>query len=127
MSSPGGYIDTGPAYIVGAADSGQSSRVPAWSSMVYVTANTNDTNDWIVLPIGVEDGHTVSGWSTVAHEIRTEASSNVKINGQDGDGTKEAAIPATTLWTAVYINATIGWILRAWDELAAPITAIVPD
>lgn len=124
---PGGNVDKGSASIVGAADSSFKSRVPAWASMVYVTANTNDTNDWIVLPTGVPNGHMVMGWSTVAHEIRTEASSNVKINNVDSDGTQEAAIPATTLWSAVYINSTIGWILRAWDELAAPITAIVPD
>lgn len=124
---PGGNVDRGSAQIVGAADSSFKSRIPAWASMVYVTANTNDTNDWVVLPTGVPDGHSVSGWSTPAHEIRTEAGSNIKINNEDGDGTKEAAIPATTLWTATYINSTVGWILVAWTELAAPITAIIPD
>ncbi len=72
-------------------------------------------------------GHSITGWSVVAHEIRTEAASAIEINSEDCDGTKEAAIPATTLWRATYINSTIGWILNAWDELAAPITAIVPD
>lgn len=129
MSGPGSYVDSANSVVnlVGAADSSAKSRVPAFASHVTVTANTNDTNDWIVLPTGVKPGHTITGWSTVAHEMRTEASSAIEINSEDCDGTKEAAIPATTLWRVTYINSTIGWILNAWDELAAPITAIVPD
>ena len=81
----------------------------------------------MILPTGVKPGHTITGYSVVAHEMRTEAASGILINNVDSDGTQEAAIPSTTLWTVVYINATTGWILRAWTELAAPITAIVPD
>lgn len=120
------YIDRGPASIVGAADSSNKSRVPAWATHVTVTANTNDTNDWIVLPSGVLVGHTVTGYSAVAHEIRTEASSNVKINDVDGDGTAEAAITATWNWRATFMGST-GWVLYAWTKLAAPTTAIIPD
>jgi hypothetical protein len=69
----------------------------------------------------------VRGWSTPAHELRTAAGSNVEINSEDSDGTKEAAIPATTLWKATYINATIGWILELTSELGATVTAVVPD
>ena len=129
MDGPGAFVGgvSESVTIVGAADSSAKSRIPVSASHVTVSANTNDTNDWIVLPTGVRDGRSITGWSTVAHEIRTEASSNIKINGQDGDGTKGAAIPATTLWRATYINSTFGWILNAWDELAAPITAIIPD
>lgn len=129
MDGPGAFVGgvSESVTIVGAADSSAKSRVPVSASHVTVSANTNDTNDWIVLPVGVRSGHSLTGWSTVAHEIRTEASSGLKINNVDGDGTQEAAIPATTLWRAVYINATIGWILTAADELAAVITAIVPD
>ena len=129
MEGPGEQVDgyNGGATIVAAADSSAKSRVPLGACYVQVTAVTNDANDWIVLPVGVLPGHTIKGWSVVAHEIRTEASSAIEINSEDCDGTKEAAIPATTLWELVYVNSTIGWILRAWDELAAPITAIVPD
>jgi len=129
MDGPGAFVGgvSESVTIVGAADSSAKSRVPVSASHVTVSANTNDTNDWIVLPTGVRSGHSITGWSVVAHEIRTEASSGLKINDVDGDGTQEAAIPATTLWRAVYINATIGWILTAADELAAVITAIVPD
>jgi hypothetical protein len=129
MDGPGAFVGgvSESVTIVGAADSSAKSRVPVSASHVTVSANTNDTNDWIVLPTGVRSGHSITGWSVVAHEIRTEASSAIEINSEDCDGTKEAAIPATTLWRATYINSTIGWILNAWDELAAPITAIVPD
>lgn len=126
---PGSYVGgvSESVTIVGAADSSAKSRIPVTAKHVTVASNTNDTNDWIVLPTGVQPGHSITGWSTVAHEMRTEASSAIEINSEDCDGTKEAAIPATTLWRVTYVNATIGWILNAWDELAAPITAIVPD
>lgn len=124
---PGDFVDGTAATVVAAADSGRASRIPLNAAFVTVSAVTTDANDWAVLPTGVTPGHTITGWSVAAHELRTEASSNIKINNVDSDGTQEAAIPATTLWQAVYINSTIGWILRAWDELAAPITAIIPD
>lgn len=127
MPNPGSFVESVAASIVAAADSSAKSRVPMNATFVSVTAVTNDANDWIVLPTGVSTGHTIMGWTTAAHEIRTEASSNIKINNIDSDGTQEAAIPATTLWRVIYINSTIGWILNAWDEVAAPITAIIPD
>ena len=129
IEGPGEAVDgfLGGAVVVGAADSSVKSRIPSGACYVQVPANTNDTDDWVVLPTGVMPGHTITGWSVPAHELRTEASSGIKINNVDSDGTQEAAIPATTLWTAVYVNSTIGWVLRAWTELGAPITAIVPD
>lgn len=128
MSGPGSPVDGGgiAVSIVGAADSSYKSRIPNTATHVTVTANTNDTNDWIVLPTGIATGHTVTGYSVVAHEIRTEASSNVKINDVDADGTNEAAITATWNWEARYMGST-GWVLKAWTKLAAPTTAIVPD
>lgn len=129
IGGPGGAVDgfNGGAAIVAAADGSTKSRVPLDAAYVQVTAYTTNTDDYIVLPVGVKPGHTIKGWSVVAHEMRTEADSDIEINSENCDGTKEAAIPATTLWEVVYVNDTIGWILRAWDELAAPITAIVPD
>lgn len=120
----GGVAET--VVLVGAADSSAKSRIPATARHVRVQSNTNDTNDWIVLPTGVPEGHTVSGYSVVAHEIRTEASSNVKINDVDSDGSQEAAITATWNWEARYMGST-GWVLKAWTKLAAAATAIIPD
>lgn len=127
MSSPGSAVDAGAVTIVAAADSSYKSRVPINASFVTVSGVTNDANDWIVLPTGVMPGHTIRGWSVAAHEMRTEAASAIEINSEDCDSTKEAAIPATTLWEVTYISSTIGWILTAADELGAVITAIVPD
>lgn len=125
-NTPGEIIDGGAVTIVGAADNSYKSRIPLGASFVTVSANTNDTNDWIILPSGVKAGHTIHGYSVVAHEIRTEASSNVKINDVDSDGTQEAAITATWNWRAIYMGST-GWVLYAWTKLAAPTTAIIPD
>jgi len=126
ISGPGGAVDGHSVTLVSAADNGHKSRVPLSASFVTVADDTNDGDDWIILPTGVKPGHAIRGWSVVAHEMRTEPDSDIEINSENSDGTKEAAIPATTLWEVVYIDDTIGWILRAWDELAAPITAIVP-
>lgn len=127
MSGPGGHVDGEYAVITANDDDGYASRVPFAARFVTVAGVTNDGDDWIVLPTGVKPGHTISGWSVAAHEIRTEAESDIEINSENCDGTKEAAIPATTLWTVTYINDTIGWILTAADELGAVVTAIVPD
>jgi hypothetical protein len=108
--------------IVAAATPGTDLTV---TGFVRVTAFTVDANDWINLPPG-KAGMSIWGWSVPAHEIRTPASSGETINGVDSDGTQEAAIPATTLWN-VFCVTDGAWILRAWTELGAPITAIVPD
>lgn len=119
-----GHLDS-PIAIVPNTDSGAASTIGPGVRNVSVAAVANDANDWLVLPSGVA-GRKIRGWSVVAHEMRTPATTNATINGQDSDGTKEAAIPATTYWEVDCV-ATNAWILRAWDELGAPITAIVPD
>lgn len=120
----GGVSDA--VVIVGAADSSAKSRIPVTARHVRVQSNTNDTNDWIVLPTGVPEGHTITGYSVVAHEIRTEASSNVKINDVDSDATQEAAITATWNWECRYLGST-GWVLKVWTKLGAVATPVVPD
>jgi hypothetical protein len=128
MSGPGGFVGgvSSDVVLVGAADSSAKSRIPVSAKHVRVQSNTNDTNDWIVLPVGVAEGHTVTGYSVVAHEIRTEAGSNIKINDVDSDGTQEAAITATWNWQVRYMGAT-GWVLTVATKLGAVATAVVPD
>lgn len=129
MSRPGDSVDLAdlaPATIVANNDDGIASRVPYGVDFVTVASAANGANDWIILPPG-EPGMVIRGWSVPAHEMRTVASSNIKINNVDSDGTQEAAIPATSLWEVTYISDTTGWVLRAWTELGAVITAIVPD
>lgn len=118
---------SGPVTLV--ADDAQSyvNIIPDGVEKVICSGVTNDGNDFLVLPRNPVSMQIITGWSVAAHELRTPASSNLKINNVDSDATQEAAIPATTLWRATYINATIGWILEATTELGAVITAIVPD
>lgn len=127
IMGPGASIESVHATLIAAADNGYGSRIPLNASFVTVASVATNANDWVTLPVGVKPGHTVRAWSTPAHELRTAASTNLKINNVDSDGTQEAAIPATTLWVATYINATIGWVLELTSELGATVTAVVPD
>jgi len=124
---PGDAVSPSEATIVANNDSGYASVVPNSATFVTVSAFTTDANDWIVLPSGVKPGHRIHGWSVPAHEMRTVASSDIKINNVDSDATQEAAIPATSLWTLTYISDTVGWILEVTSELGATVTAVVPD
>lgn len=101
------------------------------------TGIISDNADFVVITSGNADhivtlpdapvGKSIEGWvGANGCELRTPASSNVKINDVDADGSQEAALPATTLFRATRVSST-QWILRAWDELGAVITAIVPD
>lgn len=131
MSTPTNFLDlpgsnAGYSVIVAAADSGHASRVPVGAPFVQVAAVTTDANDWVVLPT-VKPGTVIRGWSVVAHEMRTEAGSGIKINDVDSDGSAEAAIPAETSWRAIYVSDAQGWVLICHSKLAAPVTAIIPD
>lgn len=95
--------------VVAAADSSAKSIVPDAAGFVHVTAFTTDANDWIVLP-RLKVGRLIRGYSAVAHEIRTPASSNEKINDVDSDGSQEAAITAT--WSWLVEGTPNGWVLR---------------
>jgi hypothetical protein len=111
---------------VPAADGSAPSVVAAGSDFITVAAVTTNADDWLLLPAPVAGMPIIRGWSVVAHEIRTVAASGQTINGVDADGTpNEVAIPATTLWHAEAISST-AWIIKAWDELGAPIAALVP-
>lgn len=121
-------IQSNGVKVTATADGLTTGLIPEGASFIHVTSA--DANHIITLPTITDDvvGHTVRGWiSATGCEIRTPASSAQEINSEDCDGTKEAAIPATTLFELTCVDETIGWILRAWDELGAVITAIVPD
>lgn len=110
--------------VVANNDSGNGSIVPDAAGFVYVTANTNGTSDWIVLP-PLKVGRIIRGYSTVAHVIRTPASSNEKINDVDSDGSASAAITATWSWLAE--GTPNGWVLTTKTKLGAAGSALVPS
>jgi hypothetical protein len=110
--------------VTATADGLTTGLIPDYAD--YVTVTSANADHIVTLPAPVV-GKVIRGYvGANGCEIRTVASSNVNINGQDSDGTKEAAIPATTLFELTCVAST-DWILTAADELGAVITAIVPD
>ena len=98
---------------------------------VKVAAVTNDANDWITLPslAKVPDGFELIVLCTAGgnFEMRTPASSNEKINGQDSDGTKEYLCTDTEVVKVVKISDTVGWMAHGYSAIGAVVTAVVPD
>jgi hypothetical protein len=110
--------------ITATVDGLTTGAIPVGTSFVVVTSSV--ATKIVTLPAGLA-GTTIRGWTTAnGHELQTPALSGATINGQDSDGTKSAAIPASTHWTATCV-ATDTWTLTASDALGAVVTAIVPD
>lgn len=97
---------------------------------VRLAANVADVNDFTVLPslASVPVGHKITIIAGAANsELRTPATSNEEINSEDSDGTKEALLTATNVYTVTKIDNTIGWQLVGHTAIGAFQTAIVPD
>lgn len=97
---------------------------------VRLGANVTDANDFTVLPslASVPNGHTITIIAGAANsELRTPASSAEEINSEDCDGTKEALLTATNIYTVTKIDNTIGWMLEGRTAIGAYQTAVVPD
>jgi len=115
------------------ADDSQSSlnTIPRLTKSVVVGGVTNDADDFIVLPnlAQTPDGHEITILCSAGanFEMRTPASSNEKINGQDSDGTKEYLCTNTEVVKVVKINNTIGWMAHGYSAIGAVVTAVVPD
>jgi len=104
--------------------------IPPSVRVVRLGANVNDVNDFTVLPslASVPTGHTITIIAGAANsELRTPAASAEEINSEDCDGTKEALLTATNIYTVVKIDNTIGWMLEGRTAIGAFQTAIVPD
>lgn len=112
------------------ATQGEGNTIPPGAKSVRLAANVTDVNDFTVLPslASVPDGHIITIIAGSANsELRTPASSNEKINGQDSDGTKEALLTATNVYTVIKNDNTIGWTLIGNTNIGAYQTAIIPD
>lgn len=104
--------------------------IPASVRSVRLGANVNGVTDFTVLPslADVPDGHTITIIAGAANsELRTPAASAEEINSEDCDGTKEALLTATNIYTVTKIDNTIGWMLEGRTAIGAYQTAIVPD
>lgn len=104
--------------------------IPAGTKVVTLGANVNGVNDFTVLPplAKVPVGFKITIIAGSANsELRTPASSAEEINSEDCDGTKEALLTATNIYTVTKISTAIGWQLIGHTAIGAFQTAIVPD
>jgi len=110
---------------------GTGNSIQAGKVSVSVGANTNDTDDFIVLPslADVPAGHKITVISNSAgHEVRTPADSDEEINSENSDGTNEYAIASGgQIHTFTKIDDTIGWMGQGFTAIGAVVTAVVPD
>jgi hypothetical protein len=117
--------------LTAAAANSATNSVPPSVKSVEVIGVTNDANDWITLPslASVPNGHEIIINCSAGgnFEMRTPASSNEKINGQDCDGTKEYLCTDTEIVKVIKIDNTIGWMAHAYSAIGAVVTAVVPD
>lgn len=113
-----------------AADESAGSLIPTGARQVAVTAVANDANDWVRLPaiaeVNIGDQIVIACNASSNFELRTVASSNTTINGQDSDGTKEYLCTDTDVVIVTKATAT-GWIAQSLTSLGAVRTAVVPD
>lgn len=114
-----------------AAAQGTGNSIVAGVRQVTLLANANDANDFTVLPplASVPEGHkiTILAGTAANSELRTPASSNEKINNVDSDGSQEALLTATNVYTVTKMIGTAGWMLEGRTKLGAYETAIIPD
>lgn len=124
-------VEFAPVQLV--ADDSQSNlnSIPPLAKSVVVTGDTNDANDFIVLPslASCPNGHEITILCSAGgnFELRTPAASAEEINSEDCDGTKEYLCTDTEVLKVVKINDTIGWMAHAYSAIGAVVTAVVPD
>ncbi len=119
-----------PVYLTPDDAQGTVNSIPPEVRVVRLLANVNGTDDFTVLPslASVPVGHQITIIAGAANsELRTPASSAEEINSEDCDGTKEALLTATNIYTVTKIDNTIGWMLEGRTAIGAYQTAIVPD
>lgn len=108
----------------------EANSIKAGVKSVRLAANVTGTNDFVVLPslASVEDGHEITIIAGAANcELRTPAASAEEINSVDCDGTQEALLTATNIYTVTKIDSTIGWMLKSFTAVGTVVASITPD
>src|SRR5688572_14316089 len=126
LTATGGTLPTQDA-VTATADGLTTGLISETADFAVVTSANAD--HIITLPASSSAliGKVIRGWvGANGCEMRTPAASGATINAVDSDGTNEAAIPATTLFQVELVAANT-WVLTAFTELGALISAIVPD
>lgn len=120
-----------PYFITPDDAQGTINSIPAEVRVVQLGANTNNADDFTVLPslASVPVGHqiTILAGTAANSELRTPASSGEEINSEDCDGTKEALLTAGNVYTCTKLTGTVGWCLVGHTAIGAFQTAVVPD
>jgi hypothetical protein len=120
-----------PVHLLADDSDSNVNSIPANAKSAVVTGYVNDTDDYIVLPpvASCEIGHTITIIASAGtnFELRTPASSEEEINSENCDGTKEALLTDTNIYTVTKINSTVGWMLEGRTAIGAYQTAIIPD
>jgi len=109
---------------------GTGNSIPPEVRVAKLGANVNDVNDFTVLPSlnSVPSGHTITIIAGAANsELRTPATSAEEINSEDCDGTKEALLTATAIYTVTKIDNTIGWMLSGFSAVGTVLSSVTPD
>lgn len=117
---------TGYTQVTATADGLTTGLIPEGTGFASITAA--NAAHIITLP-SIEDdmiGCIIRGFvGANGCKLRTPASSNQKINNVDSDGTATATIAANSM-IALYCIGANDWLLTAWSNLGAVLTAIVP-
>jgi len=119
-----------PYTLIPTAAQGTGNSIPPEVRVAKLGANVNDVNDFTVLPSlsSVPSGHTITIIAGAANsELRTPASSAEEINSEDCDGTKEALLTATAIYTVTKIDNTIGWMLSGFSAVGTVLSSVTPD
>jgi len=120
-----------PVRLTAGATQTATNSIPRLTKSVVVSGVATDANDFVVLPALADcpDGHTIVMLASAGSnfEVRTPASSNEKINGQDSDGTKELLATDTTVIFFTKISNSVGWMSNPFTAIGAVATAVVPD
>lgn len=118
-------IDNVPALASTAVTAAADPGTPIPAGLKHVTITSTDATHIVVLPAPVV-GYVIEGYvGTNGCEFYATGSS-VKINNVICSATNEAAMPATSLWTAKCVTAT-DWILTYRTLAGAAGATITPD
>jgi len=119
------YFKTGTLALTATADGLTTGKITTCRNITAEITSGN-ANHIVTLPPPTVGQKITLITDATGCELRTVASSNVKINNVNSDGTNEAALPADSHYIVECISAT-EWILRGFTNAGADQGAITPD
>lgn len=117
-------VQSAAVSVTATADGLTTGLIPSNASVVAVTSD--DAAKIVTLPAAVVGMRMMIILGATGCELRTPASSNVKINDVDSDGSNQCALAADSHFEAFCVSST-EWIVYGWDSEGAALAALVPD